>query len=155
MSFGEGFYRKTLGPFRPVFSLSIEGFPSPDEAGAYGPRTGRTKAGKTPNSVAILRAATPTSICPRPWGTAEGIGRRSCSARSLRFRSLSIRMWPAGSDLAHAEDPHPVPRADRVAQPALIAVLEGLSALLLDAIHYFLIVGYILHGIFQSSSYAA
>ena len=55
-------------------------------------------------------------------------------------------------DFADAEASDPVPRANRVAQSALIAVFEGISALLLDAICYFFVVGYILHGISQASN---
>jgi hypothetical protein len=37
-------------------------------------------------------------------------------------------------DLADAEGPHPVPGTDNVALPALVAVLEGLTAGLVDLV---------------------
>jgi hypothetical protein len=40
--------------------------------------------------------------------------------------------------LAHAELSDPVPRADRIAAAALIAVFEGVSALLFYEVNYFL-----------------
>jgi len=55
-------------------------------------------------------------------------------------------------DLAHAEDPNPIPRTDHIAQSTLKASLEGVSTARLDDIHDLFIIGYILHGISCSSS---
>jgi hypothetical protein len=51
-------------------------------------------------------------------------------------------------DLAHAKVYHPVPRTDRITQPAFIAAVEGLATVGLDFIDDLLVVGYRLHGVF-------
>jgi hypothetical protein len=47
--------------------------------------------------------------------------------------------------LAHAEGSHPVPWANRIAQSALIAVLEGFSSIHSNAIRDLFKIGYVLH----------
>jgi hypothetical protein len=51
-------------------------------------------------------------------------------------------------ELSHAERPDPVPRADRVAQSALEASLEGLSAARLDDLDDLFVRGYSFHDLY-------
>jgi hypothetical protein len=48
-------------------------------------------------------------------------------------------------ELAHTELPNPVPRANSITQPALVAVLERIATVLFDDLNYFFFGGYGFH----------